>query len=226
MKIRSSAPEMLQTARNHNSRLLPTFIRSGLPSYDAVYFNVSKEHAASTFKAVVYLKMAAVFYSGVCNHVPDYTVSLSLNCCCNFELSPIIMYSASTFQTRHRFPTSQGTDQSVQRLRYRLEDSQQRNDVLLTDLMPPRDSKHPAAVCRPSKQHLLQLLPAFRPPSSFPTEANHTQYRVPNRSGYCYYLITLSSLQLLNDVIVSATPFNRYSSIESPTSHSESRCHT
>jgi hypothetical protein len=75
MKIRSSAPEMLQTAGSHNSRLLPTSIRSGLPRYDAVYFNVSKEHAASTFKAEVYFKMASVFYSDVCNHVPDYMVS-------------------------------------------------------------------------------------------------------------------------------------------------------
>ena len=54
---------MLQTARNHNCRLLPTSIRSDLPSYDAVYFNVSKKHAASTSKAEVYFKMAAVFLS-------------------------------------------------------------------------------------------------------------------------------------------------------------------
>jgi len=72
----------------------------------------------------------------------------------------------------------------------------------------------------------VQTAPASTPPclptpySSFPTEASHTQYRVPCRSGNCYYLITLSSLQSLNDVIVSATPFE-YSSMKSPTSHSK-----
>jgi len=138
MKIRSSAPEMSQTPRSHNCRILPTSTRRGLPSYDAVYLNIPKEPAASTFKSEMYFKMAAVFLlRHVCNHVPDYTVSWSLNCRWNLELSPITMYSASTFQTSHQFPTSHGTNQPVQRLRYTQEDSQQRTDVLPTDPTPP-----------------------------------------------------------------------------------------
>ena len=76
MEIRSSAPKMLQTARSHNCRLLPTSIWSGLPSYDAVCVNISREPAASTFKAEVYFKMAAVFYSDTfVITLTDYTVS-------------------------------------------------------------------------------------------------------------------------------------------------------
>ena len=50
------------TVRSHKCRLLPASICSGLPNYDAVYFNVSKKTAASTFKAEVFFKIAAVFY--------------------------------------------------------------------------------------------------------------------------------------------------------------------
>ena len=85
-----------------------------------------------------------------------------------------------------------------------------------------------------TRLYSAQLLSVDRPtaPASTPSCLATPLFVISKRSkphtiqsskpfGNCYYLITLSSLQSLNDAIVSATPFDRYSSIESPTSHSE-----
>ena len=160
--------------------------------------------------------MAADFFRHVCSHVPYYTVSWSVNCRWILELSPETLHSASTFQTRHQFPTSQGTDQSVQRfargaaifpaeaklfhwLNWRLYSTQ----LLSVDRLN-RTCIISFLLSDPHIRHFQQ------------ERAPHNRF--PSLSGNCCYHRLLSPVR---NTIASATPFNWYSSMEIPTIDSE-----
>ena len=150
------------------------------------------------------------------NHVPYNTVSWSLNCRWNLELSPATIYSSSTFQTRNKFPTSQGTDQSVQRLA-RGAGKFTGEATLFCWLTWCHYTTKLQSVDRPNSKCFTSFLPSDPLIRHFQKErAAHNRF--PSRSGNCYSQPFYSPS---SNVIAAATPFNKYSSMESPTIDSE-----